>query len=130
MEFKQNYLDDLDNGVYQKTIYFNYLDKNKTEIDMSSITWNGFPAGKGADDYEGNASSFGGSDITKTTDTQIYTNLPSISSGLVGKCTISGTTITYDAPVSGVINRYIMPIGSSTISASNGKLHNSYGFGD
>lgn len=131
MEFKQSYLDALNNGEYQKTVYFNYKDAAKTEIDMSSITWNGFPAGKGAANYDGSASSFGGSDLTKSDDKQIYTNLPSISSGLVGKSTVSSdATITYAAPESGVINRYIMPIGASTISAANGKLHNSYGFGD
>lgn len=129
-EAKQAYLNDLENGVYQKEIYFNYKDAAKTEIDLTSITWNGLPAGKSVDDYDGKASSFGSADITKANDTQIYTNLPSISSGLVGECTISGTTIVYDTPTSGVINRYIMPIGSSTISAANGRLHNSYGFGD
>jgi len=29
-----------------------------------------------------------------------------------------------------VKNRYLMPIASTTISASNGTLHNSYGFTD
>ena len=48
-------------------------------------------------------------------DTQVDVNLPSISSGLLN---------------SDVYNRYIMPIGSTTISASNGKLHNSYGYND
>ncbi len=126
-EMKSNYLNDLINGVYQETVYFNYLDAGETEIDFSSITWNGLPSGKLASDYAGSADSFGKSSLTKTDDTQIYTNLPSISCGLVGDCTISEDgTITYGEPA--VKNRYIMPLSSTTISASNGNLHNSYGY--
>jgi len=29
-----------------------------------------------------------------------------------------------------VKNRYLMPIASTTISATNGKIHNSYGYAD
>ena len=80
------------------------------------------------DDYDGNTTSFGNGSITSETDTQVRTNLPSISSGLVGKGTISGTSMTYEEPA--IKNRYIMPIASTTISASNGTLHNSYGYAD
>ena len=41
-------------------------------------------------------------------------NLPSISGGLN----------------KAVKNRYLLPIASTTISTSNGKLHNSYGYSD
>lgn len=132
MEFKQTYLNQLANGIYQEKLYFNYLDAAKTKIDFSSITWYGIPTGKKESDYANSTNSFGNSKFEdkdgKQTDTQIYTNLPSISSGLVGNSTISGTTITYETPR--VKNRYIMPIGSSTISGSNGTLHNSYGYSD
>ena len=50
-------------------------------------------------------------------DTQVDVNLPSISSGLVGDNVA-------------VKNRYLMPIASTTISATNGKIHNSYGYAD
>lgn len=78
-------------------------------------------------DYDASVNSFGNSDASKVSDTQVYTNLPSISSGLV-PTTVSGGEITFSEP--SVINRYLMPIASTTISASNGKLHNSYGYSD
>ena len=59
----------------------------------------------------------------------MYTNLPSISCGLLGEATVNTDgTITYATPA--VQNRYIMPIGSTIISAANGSLHNSYGYSD
>ena len=42
-EFKQTYLNELADGTYQETIYFNYLDEKKTKIDFSSVTWYGIP---------------------------------------------------------------------------------------
>jgi hypothetical protein len=129
MEFKADYLALLgsadDDGTtyvpgvrnFQKKLYFNYANESKTKIDMKSITWYGIPADKAKTDYAGSVNSFGASDPSKTDDKQVYTNLPSISSGLVGDNVK-------------VKNRYLMPIGSSTISASNGKLHNSYGYSD
>lgn len=116
-EFKNTYLQELNDGVYQSTVYFNYKDDAKTQIDMSSVTWYGLPDGKTAADYAGSSDSFGKSDSSKGTDTQVDTNLPSICSGLVG----SNVTVK---------NRYLMPIASTTISASNGSLHNSYGYSD
>ena len=116
-EFKQTYLAELENGTYQKTIYFNYKDEKKTKIDFSSVTWYGLPEGRTAADYAGSIDSFGAAKIGTGSDTQVDTNLPSISSGLVGD-NVS------------VKNRYLMPIASTTISATNGKIHNSYGYAD
>ena len=116
-EFKETYLSQLQDGTYQEKIYFNYSDAAQTKIDMSSVTWYGIPDGKTEKDYDGSVNSFGSSSVTKLDDTQVHTNLPSISSGLVGD----------NVPVK---NRYIIPIGSTTISASSGCLHNSYGYAD
>ena len=124
MDFKAEYLAKLDASVvdqpgynFQKKVYFNYSNEAKTKIDMKSITWYGIPDGKTEADYAGNVSSFGSSKLDAGNDKQVDTNLPSISSGLVGDNVE-------------VKNRYLMPIGSSTISASNGMLHNSYGYKD
>lgn len=124
-EMKKTYLNSLTDGTYQETVYFNYTDSEKTQIDMSSVTWYGLPDGKSASDYQGSISSFGASNTEEgKSDTQRDTNLPSISCGLVGDDPLN--------PGEGVAvkNRYLMPIASTTISASNGKLHNSYGYND
>lgn len=47
-EMKQTYLQELADGTYQKTIYFNYADAAHKTIDMSSVTWNGLPDNKTA----------------------------------------------------------------------------------
>lgn len=106
-EFKANYISQL--NEYPDKIYFNYEDAAKTIIDMSSVTWFEKPAdpAKYAD-----SKAYYGAELTATTKTQLLTNLPSISSGLN----------------STVKNRYLMPIASTTISASNGKMQNSYGY--
>lgn len=96
-----------------------------TEVNESSITWFGIPAGKSESDYAGNKSSFGSSKLDDATNKNIYTNLPSISSGLVGAA-LSPSEI--NAISVEVKNRYIMPIASTTIAASNGYLKNSYGY--
>ena len=88
--------------------------EEKPKVDVKSITWYGLPDGKTEADYAGNVSSFGSSKLGTGSDKQVDTNLPSISSGLNGSHT----------------NRYLMPLGSSTISSSNGMLHNSYGYND
>lgn len=124
-ESKELYLQYLQDGTFKETVYFNYSDSAKTQIDMSSITWYTDPADITASDYDGSESSYGSSDITDTNDTQVYTNLPSISSGLVGS-SIESLGISGTEP--SVVNRYLMPIGSTTISASNGTLQNSYGY--
>lgn len=142
MEAKQNYLKHLTDGTYQKTVYFRYTDDTKTKIDPASVTWytnadeakatyDALPAEEKA--LWSSVSSYGNSDPTKTDDTQIYTNLPNISCGLVGSTVVSpdyGTIIGSGPAEPSVINRYLMPLGSTTISASNGVLHNSYGYSD
>lgn len=85
----------------------------------------GLPEGKTSADYQGSVTSFGGSKYSDGTDKHVFTELPSISSGLVGTATQPAET-----PNVTVKNRYIMPIASTTISASNGHLHNSYGYKD
>lgn len=126
-EFKKEYLKELMDGTYQETVWFNYADAAKTKIDMSSVTWYGIPDGKHSSEYDASADSFGKSDYTKNSDKQVYTNLPSISSGLIGT-----TTVTTDGEVSftapAVVNRYLMPLASTTISSSQGSLSNSYGY--
>ena len=115
-EFKETYLRQLTDGTYQEKIYFNYTDETKTKIDYSSITWYGLPADKTEADYDSSMDSFGSSKTDTGTDTQVDTNLPSISSGLLENAQVK--------------NRYLMPIGSTTISASGGALHTSYGYSD
>lgn len=115
-EMKQAYLTQLTDGTYQEKIYFNYSDANQTKIDMSSVTWYGLPDGKTADSYDNSSDSFG-----KYNETQAKTNLNSICGGLVGT----------DAATFGhgdVINRYLVPIGTTITGASNGFIKNSYGF--
>lgn len=117
IEFKQTYVSQVNDGTYQSTLYFNYSDDAKTKIDASSITYYGIPEGMSASNYQGSRSSWG-----KVDDTQINTNLPSISSGLVGN------SLTGSKDAVSVKNRYLLPIASTTISASNGVLSNSYGY--
>lgn len=117
IEFKQTYVSQVNDGTYQSTLYFNYSDDAKTRIDASSITYYGIPEGMSASNYQGSRSSWG-----KVDDTQMNTNLPSISSGLVGN------SLTGSKDAVSVKNRYLLPIASTTISASNGVLSNSYGY--
>jgi hypothetical protein len=111
-EFKELYKDQMENE-YPEKIYFNYTDESKTVIDMSSVTWYKAPDSETAKKYDDNKGFFG-AERTDSKQTQLLTNLPSIASGLNAS----------------VKNRYLMPIASTTISASNGKLHNSYGYSD
>ena len=113
--FKLTYLNDLQSGKYPDKLYFNYSDAEQTKIDMNSVTWYSLPSNP--DDYAGSVDGFGKSAVGTGKDKQVDTNLPTISSGLVGDGVV-------------VKNRYLMPIASTTISASNGKLHNSYGYND
>ena len=133
MDMQQQYLDDLSNGVYPEKIYYNkYLYTNAEtgvsmwRIDKNSITWYGIPAGKSASDYKENSKSFGSSKPTDASDKQIYTNLLYISCGLVGVGSTDGYTINHQQPA--VINRYLLPLHTNTISLSNGMLQNSYGY--
>lgn len=118
-QFKSDYESQLfsSKNSYPEKIYFNYSNDDKTSIDISSVTWHGIPSGKSSSDYDDN-NNFWGKERTDTKgQAQLTVNLPSISSGLVGDNVA-------------VINRYFLPIASTTISASNGMLHNSYGFSD
>lgn len=121
-EFKQTYLRELADGTYPDKIYFNYSDEAKKKIDMSSVTWYTPSEMVNEADYDGNVTWFGNSKIGSGDDKQVDTNLPSISCGLVGTDVNSK-----DAGVS-VKNRYLMPIGLTTISDSQGYLSNSYGY--
>lgn len=103
-------------NYYPEKVYFNYTDETKTKIDMSSVTWYGLPEGKESSDYDDNKS-FYGAEREDSKQTQLQTNWPSISSGLVGDNVQ-------------VKNRYLLPVGSTTISAANGYIHNSYGYSD
>lgn len=136
LEMKQTYIDEVKEAEeaannketsprFQKTVYYNFIDKDHHFIDESSITWYGIPEGKTSADYAGSITSFGGSKYSDGTDKHVFTELPSISSGLVGTALSPSET-----PNVTVKNRYIMPIASTTISASNGHLHNSYGYKD
>lgn len=145
-EMKQDYINALVAGDYPVTLYWKWADAAQTQIDMSSVTLYetdltddeavnlGYCTVK-SNDATGEliktvnkVDGFGKSSVDKTDDSQVYKNLPSISSGLVG----TGNPYVGDNMGDGVEvkNRYIMPIGASTISGSNGKLHNSYGYSD
>ena len=115
-EFKDNYVAQMNDEIngYPEKIYFNYTDESKTVIDMSSVEWYGLPEGKTSADYD-DSKDFFGKERTNATQKNLTVNLPSISSGLVGDNVE-------------VKNRYLLPIGSTTISASNGTLYNSYGY--
>lgn len=115
-EFKDNYVTQMNDEIngYPEKIYFNYTDESKTVIDMSSVEWYGLPEGKTSADYD-DSKDFFGKERTDATQKNLTVNLPSISSGLVGDNVE-------------VKNRYLLPIGSTTISASNGTLYNSYGY--
>ncbi|MCD8260272.1 MAG: RagB/SusD family nutrient uptake outer membrane protein [Bacteroides sp.] len=106
-QFKEEYVTQMEEE-YPAKVYFKYNDD--MSIDMSSVHWYEEP-----DDTSGyESNSFWGAERTATTQTQLTVNLPSISSGLLNDPQ--------------VINRYLLPIGSTTISAANGALSNSYGY--
>lgn len=121
-EFKQTYLQELADGTYPDKIFYNYSDEAKKKIDMSSVTWYTPSEMVNEANYAASVSWFGNSKLDTGTDKQVDTNLPSISSGLVGTDVNSK-----DAGVA-VKNRYLMPIGLTTISDSQGYLSNSYGY--
>lgn len=124
IEFKQTYLASIEDGTYQEKVYYNYLNEAKTKIDMSSITWHGIPSGMTTSSYAGSKDSFGKLNADDETKNPRTANLPYISDGLVGS--------DLDNLGEGVEvkNRYLMPIATTTISAANGNLHNSYGYSD
>lgn len=85
-------------------LYYNMRSDDPKSIDMSSVQWYATPANTG--DYK-KSSDFWGKDDSKL---EVFTE--NISSGLNKT----------------VINRHLLPLGSSVISDSKGKLNNSYGF--
>ncbi len=120
-EFKEAYTEAVANNVWPKKLYFkydkiqNYKDIEGYEywkIDMNSVCWYQEP--DITTDYE-SASFWGTEDLNDDSKQKnIATYLPFISAGLNKE----------------VKNRYLLPIGSTTISDSNGALHNSYGYRD
>ena len=113
-QMKNDYVAQLDE--YPAKLYFKYKEDNAT-IDMSTVQWyaskdeqDEFAAEGAAEGWENRA--FWGAEVTASSQTNLLEYMPSISGGLN----------------STVINRYVMPIASTTISASNGTLSNSYGF--
>lgn len=117
-EFKQNYQIQMQRE-YPRRLYFNYSDRAKTKIDLSSITWTGYPydnEDNWANFYDARVNFWGNERYTDNKRNSLE-YLPSISNGLVGN----------NIPV---INRYLMPIASTTISTLNGNIHNSYGYSD
>lgn len=126
MEAKQTYLQQLQDGTYTKTVYFNYSDAAQTQIDRNSVTWYEDAESVNATEYDGSESSYGGSnDLTDLENDNVFEDLPSIASGLVGS---NVPPLINDGTDPVVINRYLMPIASTTIAASNGTLSNSYGY--
>ncbi len=101
---------------YPIKLYFKYKEDNSS-IDMTSVQWYA-TAEEQADLASAPASegwiskTFWGDESRTPNKTNLNDKMPSISAGLN----------------STVINRYLMPIASTTISASNGTLSNSYGF--
>lgn len=114
-QMKAKYVSDLENGVYPAKLSFNYKTAAKTEIDMSSVQW--YQAPVNVDSYH-ETKTWYGAEADDEKQTQLNTNLPGICSGLGG---VEGAS-------SPVVNRYILPIAATTISASNGYLKNSYGY--
>lgn len=119
-QFKANYQKQL--SEYPEKVYFKYKTETYNSgvtttkaIDLSSVTW--YNKDLSSDDAKAQGldqnATFWGAEVKKP-DTNTKDLLPNISSYLN----------------STVKNRYLMPISSNTISTSNGKLHNSYGYGD
>ncbi len=121
-EMKEKYMNEIINVVPEK-VYFNYTDAAKTKIDKSSFTWYSTPSN--ASSYDDSMTGFGKDDM-KNSESKNRTNLASISCGLGGVTTdIDG----FSAPAVGtVINRNLMPLYTTTVADSNGKLYNSYGW--
>lgn len=116
-EMKAKYLNEIV-GVVPETVYFNYKDAAKTQIDASSFTWYATPSNTSA--YDDSMTGFG------KENTKHYTNLAGISCGLGGVTTEAGGQT---APAVGtVVNRHLMPLYQTTVADSNGLLYNSYGW--
>jgi len=113
---------------WPEKIYFKYTDATKTRIDENSIQYYGLDGtGMTEADYDATeqATAFGFKDEEARNKSSQYTEeLPKISAGLVGT-SIDGTPV---APSHGVLNRYILPIYTTTIADSRNSFANSYGF--
>jgi hypothetical protein len=98
---------------YPAKLYFKYKEDGCT-IDMSTVQWYATAAEQKALSKTSGWSNkaFWGAEATDATQKNLKEYLPKISGGLN----------------STVKNRYVMPLASTTISASNGMLSNSYGF--
>ena len=99
------------NNKWPTKFYFNYTDDTKTVIDWKSVNWYTLTEGKSAADFHCTDSVNGWG---KFTIEQYITNMPTISAGLV------------ENPQ--VINRYLLPISTSTLSDANNTISNSYGY--
>ena len=113
-QMKDDYVSQLEE--YPAKLYFKYKEDGGT-IDMSTVQWYATKDEQDAlaseDASEGwKSATFWGAELTATNQQNLNDKLPYISGGL-------NTTVK---------NRYVMPLGSTTISASNGTLSNSYGF--
>ena len=113
-QMKDDYIAQI--AEYPIKLYFKYKEDNAT-IDMTSVQWYATKAEQ--DELASEPASegwvnktFWGDEARTSNKTNLNDKLPSISAGLN----------------STVYNRYVMPIASTTISASNGTLSNSYGF--
>jgi adenylosuccinate synthase len=98
---------------YPAKLYFKYKEDGCT-IDMSTVQWYATAAEQKVLSKTSGWSNkaFWGAEATDATQKNLKEYLPKISGGLN----------------STVKNRYVMPLASTTISASNGMLSNSYGF--
>ena len=107
-EFKNEYTNAVYNGTYPQYVNYKYRTDKPMYIDMTSLVFGAKVGGE----YENK--SFFGAETSDKEQKNLKVNLPSISGGLN----------------KAVKNRYLLPIASTTISTSNGKLHNSYGYSD
>ena len=100
-EFKNEYTNAVYNGTYPQYVNYKYRTDNPMYIDMTSLVFGAKVGGE----YENK--SFFGAETSDKEQKNLKVNLPSISGGLN----------------KAVKNRYLLPIASTTISTSNGKLH-------
>ena len=108
-DFKDTYRNAIYNAEWPERVWHKFKEDNFT-IDVESFVF----SDPSSSEYT--RADFFGRESTRNPEdqTQLIVNLPSISSGLNRE----------------VRNRYLLPIASTTISTSNGRLHNSYGYTD
>ena len=133
VEMKQTYMQQLSDGTYPEKLYFKYTDATKTRINFETATWD-TPSDEVDEDAYSEANNGGSIDwygklkpgAEKWDESPAVENLPYISSGLVGIGTPEDPTAGEGALT--VKNRYLYPITNTTISDSQNKLYNSYGY--